>query len=213
MDEGRQLWQQKRAEEQDLATRDVEEIKELARLKMFGKPGHGAPTGDIRKKRFTEHQQDQGLKRSTSMFNLEDATESMSFRPIGPSQHYTSEVELNNGDALSFGRDGSGAPVRTNSGRLRSTLRGNPDIRFQANEGVQKSICNQIRYAADPAEKSMYHSELAEQVEQRKQRAEMEKHNDLAIARNLEDVEGSQWTRLLRENGLEWFCRPSETPV
>jgi len=193
MDEGRQLWQQKRAEEQDLATRDVEEIKELARLKMFGKPGHGAPTGDIRKKRFTEHQQDQGLKRSTSMFNLEDATESMSFRPIGPSQHYTSEVELNNGDALSFGRDGSGAPVRTNSGRLRSTLRGNPDIRFQANEGVQKSICNQIRYAADPAEKSMYHSELAEQVEQRKQRAEMEKHNDLAIARNLEDVEGSQW--------------------
>jgi len=193
MEEGKLLYQQKKAEEHDLATRDVEEIKELARLKMFGRPGHGAPTGDIRKKKFTEHQLDQGLRRSTSMFNLEDATESMSFRPVGPSQVYTSELELNNGDALSFGRDGSGAPVRTNSGKLRSTLRGNPDIRFQAHEGVQKSIYNQIRYAAPSDEKANYHSDLAEQVAQRQQRAEMEKHNDLAICRKLEEVEGSQW--------------------
>ena len=38
-----------------------------------------------------------------------------------------------------------GAPARTKSGRIRTTLIGNPDIRFQANEGVQKSISNNIR--------------------------------------------------------------------
>ena len=32
------------------------QIRELSRLKLFGKPGHGAPTHDIRKKRFTEYQ-------------------------------------------------------------------------------------------------------------------------------------------------------------
>ena len=63
-------------------------------------------------------------------------------------------------DVLSFGRPGYGAPVRTGSGRLRSEVRGNPEIRFQANEGVQNSICNQIRYAASKEEKAKYHSEL-----------------------------------------------------
>ena len=38
-----------------------------------------------------------------------------------------------------------GTPARTKSGRIRTTLIGNPDIRFQANEGVQKSISNNIR--------------------------------------------------------------------
>ena len=33
-------------------------------------------------------------------------------------------------DALNFGRGGHGAPVRTKSGRLRSTLLGNPEIRL-----------------------------------------------------------------------------------
>ena len=31
-------------------------MRELANLKLFGRPGHGAPTVDIRKKRFTEYQ-------------------------------------------------------------------------------------------------------------------------------------------------------------
>ena len=46
------------------------------------------------------------------------------------------------------------------SGRLVSNVRGNPEIRFQANEGVQNSICNQIRYAATKEDKAKYHSEL-----------------------------------------------------
>ena len=37
---------------------------------------------------------------------------------------------------------------------------GNPEIRFQANESVQRSISNSIRYAADKQEKSEYHNQL-----------------------------------------------------
>ena len=33
----RAIWEQKKQEEQDLLFRDVEEIKDLARAKMFGK--------------------------------------------------------------------------------------------------------------------------------------------------------------------------------
>ena len=33
-------------------------------------------------------------------------------------------------DALAFGRPGCGAPARTKSGRIRTTLIGNPDIRL-----------------------------------------------------------------------------------
>ena len=67
-------------------------------------------------------------------------------------------------DALAFGRPGCGAPARTKSGRIRTTMIGNPEIRFQANEGVQKSISNNIRYAVDKDEKAQYHAELEEQV-------------------------------------------------
>lgn len=166
MEEGKALWQQKHQEEMDLASRDMEEIKELSRGKMFGRPGHGAPTGDIRKKKFTEHQLDNGtLRRSQSMFSIEDA--GFGNAPLGHGTQYTSDMDLD-GDVMTFGRDGAGAPMRTNSGRLRSTLRGNPEIRFQANEGVQKSIYNQIRYAAPHDEKSSYHSDLEKQVMQKK---------------------------------------------
>lgn len=63
------LWEQKKQEERDFLFRDVEELKELSRQKMFGRPGHGAPTEDIRKKKFTEHQ----LRRSQSVLSLDDA--------------------------------------------------------------------------------------------------------------------------------------------
>ena len=39
---------------------------------------------------------------------------------------------------------------------------GNPEIRFQANESVQRSISNSIRYAVDKQEKSEYHGQLGE---------------------------------------------------
>ena len=37
MDEGRNLWRQKKAEEAEMLFRDIEDVKEFARQKMFGK--------------------------------------------------------------------------------------------------------------------------------------------------------------------------------
>ena len=39
----------------------------------FLRPGHGAPTQDIRKKKFTEHQLDRSMRRSQSLFDLDNA--------------------------------------------------------------------------------------------------------------------------------------------
>ena len=54
----RSLWQQKKKEDEDLHYREREEAREFSKMRMFGRPGHGAPTVDNRKKRFTEHQFD-----------------------------------------------------------------------------------------------------------------------------------------------------------
>ena len=124
------------------------------------RPGHGAPTGDIRKKKFTEYQ----LDRSLSSSNLDQVDQYLGGGggQTGGLSRWSSALAVETGpeDVLSFGRPGYGAPVRTGSGRLRSEVRGNPEIRFQANEGVQNSICNQIRYASSKEEKAKYHSEL-----------------------------------------------------
>ena len=139
----------------------------------------------------------------------------------GSELHFSERIHHFQDASLSFGRPGAGAPVRTKSGRLRSTVVGNPEIRssstlssslwsplssalspspiiiiitivhwcisnpwiclksdfqtvgskseewlwnrrFQANEGVQKSIYNNIRYAVPAQEKSIYHAELGE---------------------------------------------------
>ena len=59
---------------------------------------------------------------------------------------------------------------------------GNPEIRFQANEGVQKSISNNIRYMADKEEKAQYHAELEQQVEE-------EEDQDILVNCSLQVVE------------------------
>ena len=48
LNDSRALWERKKKEEEDLLFRDLEELKELSRARMFGRPGHGAPTTDIR---------------------------------------------------------------------------------------------------------------------------------------------------------------------
>ena len=126
------------------------------------RPGHGAPTGDIRKKKFTEYQ----LDRSLSSCNLDQVDQYLGGGQTANMSRWGSALAMDSSheDVLSFGRPGYGAPVRTGSGRLRSEVRGNPEIRFQANEGVQNSICNQIRYAASKEEKAKYHSELGKTI-------------------------------------------------
>jgi hypothetical protein len=63
-------------------------------------------------------------------------------------------------DALTFGRPGCGAPARTKSGRLRTAIIGNQEIRFQPNESVQKTIYNTMRYQADAETKHNYSQAL-----------------------------------------------------
>ena len=63
-------------------------------------------------------------------------------------------------DVLTFGRPGYGAPVRTNSGHLRTAVLGNPEIRFQDDKSVQKTIVNTIRYQANRELKESYQKEL-----------------------------------------------------
>jgi len=98
-------------------------------------------------------------------------------------------------DALTFGRPGCGAPVRTRSGRLRTTLIGNPEIRFQPNESVQKTIYNTIRYSTDPESKAMYQAALEQQIFDRKMRERQLKEYERSVAQELVKYEGSQWGR------------------
>ena len=126
------------------------------------RPGHGAPTGDIRKKKFTEYQ----LDRSLSSSNLNQLDQYVKGQAASLSK-WGSALGLENSsgpEAMSFGRPGYGAPVRTGSGRLRSEVRGNPEIRFQANESVKKTVNNNIRYAADRELKESYGQQLEDQI-------------------------------------------------
>ena len=61
---------------------------------------------------------------------------------------------------MTFGRPGCGAPVRTRSGRLRTMMVGNPEIRFQNNESVQKTIYNTIRYQQNKEDQEQYKRDL-----------------------------------------------------
>jgi len=192
MEEGKALWQRKQQEEEELRFMDVEEIKEITKQRMFGRPGHGAPTQDIRKKRFTEHQLDRGLYRSQSMFGL-DNEEDYGGPESAPLVRFNSELDLDQKDALCFGRGGNGAPLRTKSGRLRTTVYANPEIRFQANESVQKSITNNIRYAVDGEDKNIYQQELEDQIRQKLHIQEMQKSGELTDSKQMAEIEGTQW--------------------
>ena len=44
------------ASQYEFRTEKALQIRDLSNLKLFGRPGHGAPTENIRKKKFTEHQ-------------------------------------------------------------------------------------------------------------------------------------------------------------
>ena len=59
-------------------------------------------------------------------------------------------------------------------------------LRFQENEGVQKSIQNAIRYHADKDFKSQYHSDLEQQILARDNKAQAVREQDVNISRQLE---------------------------
>lgn len=76
---------------------------------------------------------------------------------------------------------------------MRTTLIGNPEIRFQPNESVQKTIVNCLRYAGDRETKEQYQRVLEEQIHERRSREHHEREHDRAITNDLTRYEGSQW--------------------
>ena len=133
------------------------QARELANAKLFGE-NRGAGGQDVRRRKFLEES-----------------------KPAADPLPWAGRYQQEDRDSLAFGRPGCGAPARTKSGRIRTSLIGNPDIRFQANEGVQKSIQNNIRYMADPGEKAAYHAQLEEQVKQRKEQEAFDKQNSREV--------------------------------
>ena len=56
------------------------QIRDLSNLKLFGRPGHGAPTENIRKKKFTEYQlTDSGENRNHQQQQQYTAAESTAY--------------------------------------------------------------------------------------------------------------------------------------
>ena len=64
----------------------------MARSKVFGRPGHGAPTVDVRKKKFTEHQLDKEVKRGGQEWDGEEAPAPR--RHAMPEDCYDSHVRM-----------------------------------------------------------------------------------------------------------------------
>ena len=96
---------------------------------------------DVRKKKFTEHQLDRGLRHNERDINWgrdEERDVNREYHRANEDCHDAHVNIVNNKkyaqfqlfkDALAFGRPGCGAPARTKSGRIRTTIKGNPEIR------------------------------------------------------------------------------------
>lgn len=59
-----------------------------------------------------------------------------------------------------FGRPGAGAPLRTDSGKVKAELRADEDIRFQDSQKGRIVNETELRYKQGPAEKDHYGKEL-----------------------------------------------------
>eukprot|EP00096_Caligus_rogercresseyi_P010932 TRINITY_DN4138_c0_g1_i1.p1 TRINITY_DN4138_c0_g1~~TRINITY_DN4138_c0_g1_i1.p1 ORF type:complete len:276 (-),score=37.11 TRINITY_DN4138_c0_g1_i1:58-885(-) len=192
MEEGKALWQAKKHDDLEMELREQDEVRELSRSKIFGKPGHGAPTENNRKKLFTEHQLQEFTTRPSHPPDMY-VSEGGDISNVAKYQARSDHGENSPRDALSFGRPGYGAPVRTKSGRIRTAIVGNPEIRFQENEAVQKSIYNSIRYNSNREDKEHYSNILENQIKTRRMQEMEERERELQQARVLEQTEGSQW--------------------
>ena len=140
----------------DLFIINVCQARELANVKLFGL--NSGASKDVRRRKFPDESK--------------SPQESLA---------WSGQDLFQDRDSLAFGRPGCGAPARTKSGRIRTTLIGSQDIRFQANEGVQKSIENNIRYTAHPSEKATYHAELEAQVRERREQEALEKQTNKEV--------------------------------
>ncbi|XP_060077179.1 uncharacterized protein LOC132556752 [Ylistrum balloti] len=117
----------------------------------FGKPllGAGGPNGnEFKKKKFTEEQFN---GREQPRYQIEPSSGSITHR----FQFWDS-----------FGRPGHGAPLRTDSGNLKTHLVGDVIIRFQ--DRYVRDIENHRRHDRPPEEKKRYFDDLKRQEQEKK---------------------------------------------
>ncbi|XP_076334017.1 uncharacterized protein LOC143238021 isoform X1 [Tachypleus tridentatus] len=128
----------------------------LVRYNPWNKPGAGAPMENSKRTKFTEEQLDKNDQSDNNVL----------------------------GNTLTgFGKPGAGAPQRTKSGRMKTQLSGDPEIRFQDAQKVRLSIENQLRYK-NPDKDNPINSQ-----ESRKQRQLAKKKRQM----QLEDTEFQPW--------------------
>nr|XP_054752026.1 uncharacterized protein LOC129257677 isoform X2 [Lytechinus pictus] len=121
------------------------DLQMLRDYKPFGRPGAGAPRGEREAYRT----------RAVSDDQLNDGPELLKF--------------------LQFGKPGNGAPIRTDSGKLKASIRANNDIRFREGAGMRKGVENNTRYTNPKEYGDKVNSELGNMALERRTVREMER--------------------------------------
>ncbi|XP_035205929.1 uncharacterized protein LOC118180955 isoform X2 [Stegodyphus dumicola] len=133
----------KRRQREEEKKRDMEMLRSYH---PWGKPGAGAKGDDSKRKKYPEG------------------------RIPGPEDDEEENMEV---FIRKFGRPGAGAPNRTESGRIRTQITGDPDIRFQDTQDVKLSIENHLRYKKE--NKENYRGNLDEFIQHKQKLQEREK--------------------------------------
>ncbi|XP_022241134.1 uncharacterized protein LOC111085683, partial [Limulus polyphemus] len=121
----------------------------LVRYNPWNKPGAGAPMENSKRTKFIEEQ-------------------------LGNNDKLDDNVLGNT--LTGFGKPGAGAPHRTKSGRIKTQLFGDPEIRFQDAQKVRLSIENQLRYKNPDKDNPINSQESRKQrqLAKKKQRMQLE---------------------------------------
>ncbi|XP_076324443.1 uncharacterized protein LOC143232660 isoform X2 [Tachypleus tridentatus] len=117
-----EMAQQKIAKHLQLRQKEEEKRRDMEMLRSYNpwnKPGAGAPMQNSKRTKVIEKQ----------MISSDQSND-----------------DILGNTLTGFGRPGAGAPHRTKSGRTKTQLFGDPDIRFQDAQHVRLSIENQLRY-------------------------------------------------------------------
>ncbi|XP_035658402.1 uncharacterized protein LOC118403723 isoform X5 [Branchiostoma floridae] len=157
----------KKVEEVEEKKRDLEMLKTY---QPFGRPGGGAPKPGI-KKDSPPIVTDNRMAPMTRMTNSLETR----FRPPMPEHTYED----------GFGKPGGGAPYRTESGKIKTTLKQDPVLRFKDNKASARELEQIERYRLDPRAAMEYKSELARLMDDKKHQMQQEYQADIEADRKM----------------------------
>eukprot|EP00058_Branchiostoma_floridae_P016642 XP_002602130.1 hypothetical protein BRAFLDRAFT_128459 [Branchiostoma floridae] len=84
-----------------------------------------------------------------------------------------------------FGKPGGGAPYRTESGKIKTTLKQDPVLRFKDNKASARELEQIERYRLDPRAAMEYKSELARLMDDKKHQMQQEYQADIEADRKM----------------------------